>query len=581
MSTKPKLVIVDTDEGPEATIESGDAAPIADFQGDYRWLSNFYYCLIEYEGMTYRSTEHAFQAAKTLDQHEREKIRIAPSPAQAKKLGRQVTLREGWDEMRDGVMLQITRAKYRDTELRKKLRDTGDAKLVEGNTWGDTYWGVCNGVGENRLGQTLMRVREELRDKNPLPDMALSPDQANAMSQIQTWLQSPEQILTFGGYAGTGKTTLIRQVLALCPGAAVVAFTGKAVSVLQRKGIAEARTLHSLIYEMAGGHDDYWYQRECIGCAWEGRVDDCKEDGTLCPECNNVVRRPSAPPLAFRPVERIHHKVVIVDEASMINKQLHEDLERLAPKILYVGDHGQLEPIGYDPGLMKNPTVRLEKIHRQAEGSEIVRFAHYLRRGGDPTQWAPSPEVVVARRVENEHEYDVVLCGFNNTRQYYNREIRSKRGYTGSLPNPGEILICLHNNRELGVFNGMQITVDKCYVNQRDPNGALVVYRDFSGQECEIPIYRPQLGSTEKHHHDPKARKKYGLFDWGYVLTCHKSQGSEWDKVCVIEETHSGWNGPRWRYTASTRAAKELTYVVQRAPEKPPSKLWDRKNRKP
>ena len=138
---------------------------ISDFRGRYRWLSNFWACAIEYEGATYPSTEHAFQAAKTLDENQREEIRLALSPGLAKKLGRQVKLREGWDDMRDEVMLCVTRLKYVDADLRKRLLGTGDAELVEGNTWGDQYWGVSMGVGRNKLGRILMQVRSEINGK--------------------------------------------------------------------------------------------------------------------------------------------------------------------------------------------------------------------------------------------------------------------------------------------------------------------------------------------------------------------------------------------------------------------------------
>jgi ribA/ribD-fused uncharacterized protein len=135
------------------------------FAGDYRWLSNFWYVDVEYEGVTYPTTEHAFQAAKTLNLGQRRHVRKAASPGEAKKLGRQVTLRTGWDGMKDEVMLDLNRQKFRDAALRKKLLETGDAPLIEGNTWNDRYWGVCRGTGKNRLGQILMRIRSEIRQE--------------------------------------------------------------------------------------------------------------------------------------------------------------------------------------------------------------------------------------------------------------------------------------------------------------------------------------------------------------------------------------------------------------------------------
>lgn len=140
--------------------------PIDKFAGDYRWLSNFWLAEVEYEGVTYRTTEHAFQAAKTLDLGQRRHVRKAMGPGEAKRLGRQVTLRSGWESMKDEVMLDINRQKFRDPDLRGKLLATGDVPLIEGNTWGDKYWGVVGGVGKNRLGKILMKVRDEIRKES-------------------------------------------------------------------------------------------------------------------------------------------------------------------------------------------------------------------------------------------------------------------------------------------------------------------------------------------------------------------------------------------------------------------------------
>ena len=145
---------------------------IDSFSGEWRPLSNFWYSPVKYEGVVYATNEHAFQAAKTLLLNERIRILGAVSPSEAKRLGRQVTLRDGWEAMKVHVMLDLTRQKYADADLRKLLLATGDASLVEGNTWGDTYWGVCNGVGKNMLGRILMQVRKEIKT-NLLPEELL------------------------------------------------------------------------------------------------------------------------------------------------------------------------------------------------------------------------------------------------------------------------------------------------------------------------------------------------------------------------------------------------------------------------
>lgn len=355
-----------------------------------------------------------------------------------------------------------------------------------------------------------------------------SEDQTRALSRIRSWLDTDDQILTFGGLAGTGKTSLIKEVTRTIEREVdVVAYTGKAVSVLRGKGV-NAFTLHSLIYLVAGEDDE-------------------------------------GDPI-FKSRTFVDSQLVIVDEASMINRTMHEDLERLVPKILYVGDHGQLQPIGYDPGLMDDPDIRLEQIHRQAAQSPILQYAHHLRINGDPFDWPkpnPDGEVRILNRWPDDlHEYDVVLVGYNATRHYLNKVIRERRNYRGVVPNEGETLICLQNHRRLGLFNGLQIQVVK--VEQVDDSSARVWWLDDMDRMRETPIYLPQLGSSEKHQRDEKVRDAYGLFDWGYAMTTHKSQGSEWDRVCVVEGIAGSWDASRWRYTAVTRAAKQVCYVVEK-----------------
>lgn len=136
---------------------------INSFTGPYRFLSNFWTVKLEYEGQRYPSVEHAFQAAKTLDLAARSRIAVLPTSAAAKRAGRTVALRDDWERVRVPIMEQLLRLKFDNPELRTKLLSTGDAVLIEGNTWGDTFWGVCRGAGENRLGRLLMVIRDELR----------------------------------------------------------------------------------------------------------------------------------------------------------------------------------------------------------------------------------------------------------------------------------------------------------------------------------------------------------------------------------------------------------------------------------
>ena len=136
---------------------------IDSFREEYYFLSNFYHVDVEYDGIVYKNTEAAFQAQKVLDDNE--KLLFSDLyPREAKKLGRRVKLRKDWNDVKDNYMYEICKPKFTQHEdLAEKLLETGDEELVEGNTWNDTYWGVCNGKGKNQLGKTLMRIREELR----------------------------------------------------------------------------------------------------------------------------------------------------------------------------------------------------------------------------------------------------------------------------------------------------------------------------------------------------------------------------------------------------------------------------------
>ena len=140
---------------------------ITSFQGTFAFLSNFFPIPVMLDGRTYPTVEHGFQAAKTEREEEREAIRWASTPGRAKRLGRKVALRPDWDAIKVDVMLDLLRQKFSDPVLHQRLLATGDAPLIEGNTWGDCFWGCVlekgKWVGENTLGRLLMQVRGELK----------------------------------------------------------------------------------------------------------------------------------------------------------------------------------------------------------------------------------------------------------------------------------------------------------------------------------------------------------------------------------------------------------------------------------
>lgn len=133
------------------------------FQGEYRFLSNFWPVNVLFENIIYPSTEHAYQAAKTLDKGKRYEISKLEKAGDAKRLGKAIPMRPEWDHIRVPVMKELLIEKFKRPDLAELLLATGDMKLVEYNGWGDRFWGVCRGEGTNMLGQLLMEVREELR----------------------------------------------------------------------------------------------------------------------------------------------------------------------------------------------------------------------------------------------------------------------------------------------------------------------------------------------------------------------------------------------------------------------------------
>lgn len=134
---------------------------ILSFRDEYFFLSNFYPVEIKLDGIVYPNAETAFQAQKTLDVEERRKFSMLKNPVQAKRLGRKVKLRDDWEEVKLDIMTEVVSQKFlQHPHLIEMLLQTGDEELIEGNKWGDRFWGVCKGVGENHLGKILMKIRD-------------------------------------------------------------------------------------------------------------------------------------------------------------------------------------------------------------------------------------------------------------------------------------------------------------------------------------------------------------------------------------------------------------------------------------
>lgn len=379
--------------------------------------------------------------------------------------------------------------------------------------------------------------------------MELDEHQSRAFDHIRTWHElalrrrAPLR-LCLGGHAGTGKTTLVRALVGHFgrSAVAVCAYTGKAASVLRQKSVS-ASTIHRLIYQP---------ETTCDICHAivdaEGYCNKCDQDAL---KTTRFVR-----------VQLLGVSLIIVDEASMLTERLVTDLESFEIPVLYVGDHGQLEPIGEDPAIMQTPDLVLEQVHRQAEGSAIIRFAHMLRRGDQPLCWTGGGDVHVRIGMNRASllDYDAILCGYNSTRCQINAHVRALRGFSGP-PAVGERLLCFQNDSDLGIYNGMLVTVTGV---RGESNDAFVLdLEDDVGERfAKIPVLTSRFG-TERPRPDGYVRG-VGIFDFGYAMTVHKAQGSEWRRVAVLEQIHAGWTPSRWRYTAATRASETLDYCLPR-----------------
>lgn len=370
-----------------------------------------------------------------------------------------------------------------------------------------------------------------------ITDIVLTDEQQGALDHL---LAFPKDIQTLGGFGGTGKSVVVKHLKIALPDFAVCAFTGKAANVLRRRGII-ASTIHSLIYQPV--------EVECFD-------DDTDEYlGTKL-----VWSLRSEPAL-------LNCRGFLVDEASMIGNKLYDDLSSFGLPIIFVGDHGQLEPVGDRSfNLMKSPDVTLETVHRNA--GEIEHFANFLRRGGKASNWKKSKHTVIADNgspkvivVPNDlmgnldwRHYDQVICAYNKTRVDFNVMVREELGYPEDKPVVGDRVMCLKNHRGLGLFNGMQGVITNL-----DKRGRLTFlseskeYTAYYDPEAFNRVKRPEWESRDDHRLP---------FDYAYCVTAHKFQGDETDNVLVLEQKCSAWDHKRWAYTAASRAKQSLTWVL-------------------
>ena len=359
-----------------------------------------------------------------------------------------------------------------------------------------------------------------------------SREQADAIDQVGRWLKQGEpQVFRVFGYAGVGKTTLARHIAEGARGeTAFAAFTGKAALVMRSKGCAGATTIHALIYRATEGAEG----------------------------------APNFTLNADGPASKAG--LIVIDECSMVDAELARDLLSFGKPILVLGDPFQLPPVKGGGFFTEGaPDVMLTHIHRQAQDNPIIRLSEIVRSGGDLQEGVYGDTRVIPRAAIDPAQVlgvDQVLVGTNRTRRAYNQRMRDLKGFREPLPVAGDRLVCLRNDRTKGLINGglWQVEtlggVKKDFVKmtlRSEDEGARatvkvsVLKAFFEGKEGELGF---------------ALRRESDEFDYGYALTVHKAQGSQWDDVMLFDESFAfREHRARWLYTGLTRAARKLTVV--------------------
>ena len=352
------------------------------------------------------------------------------------------------------------------------------------------------------------------------------------MQGVADWLKKRDRpIYRLFGYAGTGKTTLARHIAENVDGdVCFAAYTGKAALVLRDKGCGEASTIHSLIYRSRGSG----------------------ESGP-----RFVLNRQSDASKA---------ELIVIDECSMVDEELGRDLLSFGTPVLVLGDPAQLPPVkGAGYFTEHEPDSMLTEVHRQAAGDPIIRLSIAVREGGRLERGTWGETRVIDRRdidAEAIMKADQVLVGLNKSRRGYNARIRQLLGFRDPMPGAGERLVCLRNDKTKGLLNGALFDVKVA----RGERGGLVELdvtpEDEAKRSVRVSVPREYFEGREEEL-SFATRRKSDEFDYGYVLTVHKSQGSQWDEVVLFDESYAfREHRARWLYTGLTRAAKRLTVVM-------------------
>ncbi len=395
--------------------------------------------------------------------------------------------------------------------------------------------------------------------------MDLSPQQAKAFDLVGNWLcdQSAPQTFYLAGYAGTGKTTLAKRLVEGVEDFTFAAYTGKAASVLTRKG-CPASTIHSLIYKVVP--PNYEKAKE-LKKAYEQEENPEKKE-LLKIEFRQVNR----PSFSLKDREEFgSYDVIVLDEVSMVDETMGVDVLSFGCKVLVLGDPGQLPPVrGTGYFTARDPDYCLTEVHRQAAGNPVLNMATLVRTGRRlrPGHYGSSrvQHRLTTTPVDLRSAAQVIV-GSNKTRKEFNTVIRDAKDFFGTIPQTGEKIICLKNNAKLGLMNGTQWRVAEAedkgswlrlkispwddYDPEVEPRYIELDAHELGLDFSEMPFYQREMAEE---------------FDFGYAITCHKSQGSQWKNVFIQDQSWMFKDVPlmpqRWLYTALTRAEESVVVAV-------------------
>jgi len=398
--------------------------------------------------------------------------------------------------------------------------------------------------------------------------MKWSPQQDKALVDFKQWYEGVEDdVFYLYGYAGTGKTSIALHLTEGIDGKVIfAAFTGKAASVMRKRGCSGAQTLHSLLYNVKKASQqrilDLENERaELMQEAGPEGIDP-RDLARIERDLKEARQASNKPNWELNPFSAARDAaLIVIDECSMVDARLGADLRSFGKPILVLGDPAQLPPVkGAGFFNVDKPQVMLTEVHRHALDNPVLHLATKVRKGErlEPGSYGESRIVARSELQGGETlDYDQILVGRNATRQLANRAMRQRLGYAGTYPIEGEKLVCLKNSREDGFLNGTIWYVNSCH------GDADSVELTITSDEGTGPV--ETLAYSEPFRYEDAPRWGGGglnEFTYGYALTTHKAQGSEWEKVYIVDESSiARGDAGRWLYTAITRASEKLLLV--------------------